>query len=83
MASMENMSSGNVDRDTACVSNCDHYYNYMAYIQIIVQLVAFQCTCATQIMELYAYGYQISTAMDIKKVYKNGIIATIYSYYIY
>ena len=32
MASMENMSSGNVDRNTACVSNCDHYYNYMAYI---------------------------------------------------
>ena len=55
--------------DTACVSNCDHYYNYMAYIQSIVQLVLFQYTCATQIMELYGYGYQISAAMDIKKVY--------------
>ena len=36
MASMEKMSSGNVDHDTAFVSNCDHNYNYMAYIQSIV-----------------------------------------------
>ena len=63
MASMEKMSSGNVDCDTAFVSNSDHDYNYV--------YGAYSKYCVAIAVPIYVYyiDYAINAAMDIKKVY--------------
>ena len=63
MANMEKMCSENVNHDTACVSNCDHNYNYIygAYSKY--------CVAIAIPMYMYYIDYAINAAMDIKKVY--------------
>ena len=63
MASMEKMSSGNVDRDTAFASNCNHNYNY------VYGTYSKYCVASAIQMCMYYIDYGINAAMDIKKVY--------------